>query len=368
VVLENQRSDARTSLRLSVDDVPVEIDIGPRASTVATMNVRTARRGWLPMPRLTIETTWPLGLVRAWSYAGPNLNCLVYPTPAVKAPPLPWSSDSTRGSTKDGRGADDFSGLRNHQAADPPRHVAWKAVARQQDGPLLTKLFTGAAAQQVWLDWDALPDIVDTEQRLSVLARWMLDADAAGLAWGLRMPGIRLAYRTMGRHNSPPACAHWRCTIMARAKRPVSRRQAWWLLATALGGLRSADPAFPLWLTLAAGASVCLARRTDLAPVASAATLAAGHPGHGRHRGRLPAVSHHTRPNAGIALLVVFLALKLLELRAARDAIVTALLCYFLVLGQFLFTQTIPTAMLACITVLITTATLLAASDDRPNR
>jgi transglutaminase-like putative cysteine protease len=69
----------------------------------------------------------------------------------------------------------------------------------------------------------------------------------------------------------------------------------------------------------------------------------------------------------GVALLVVFLALKLLELRAARDAVATALLCYFLVLGQFLFTQTIPTAMLACITILITTATLLAASDDRPN-
>jgi hypothetical protein len=53
----------------------------------------------------------------------------------------------------------------------------------------------------------------------------------------------------------------------------------------------------------------------------------------------------------GIALLVVFLALKLLELRAARDAVATALLCYFLVLGQFLFTQTIPTAMLACLTI-----------------
>jgi transglutaminase-like putative cysteine protease len=69
----------------------------------------------------------------------------------------------------------------------------------------------------------------------------------------------------------------------------------------------------------------------------------------------------------GIALLLVFLALKLLELRAARDAVVTALLCYFLVLGQFLFTQTIPTAMLAGLTVLITTAALLAASDDRPH-
>ena len=194
VVLENHRAEARTSLHLSVsDDAPVEIDIGPHSSAVATLNVPAARRGWMPMPRLTIETTWPLGLVRAWSYAGPDLNCLVYPAPAATAPPLPWSGDSARGSTKDGRGADDFSGLRNHQDADPPRHVAWKAVARQQDGPLLTKLFSGAAAQQIWLDWDALPDSASTEQRLSVLTRWMLDADLAGLAWGLRLPGVRLA-------------------------------------------------------------------------------------------------------------------------------------------------------------------------------
>jgi hypothetical protein len=58
---------------------------------------------------------------------------------------------------------------------------------------LLTKLFSGAAAQQLWLDWNALSDSIDTEQRLSILARWMIDADAAGLAWGLRMPAVRLA-------------------------------------------------------------------------------------------------------------------------------------------------------------------------------
>ncbi|MDP2823949.1 MAG: DUF58 domain-containing protein [Sulfuritalea sp.] len=193
LVLENRRLDARTSLRLFInDDAPIEVDIGPHASTVATLDVPAAKRGWLPMPRVTVETTWPLGLIRAWSYAVPDLSCLVYPTPATRAPPLPWSGESTRGSARDGRGADDFSGLRNHQVADPPRHVAWKAVARQQDGPLLTKLFSGAAAQQLWLDWDALPEAIDTEQRLSILARWMIDADAAGLAWGLRLPGVRL--------------------------------------------------------------------------------------------------------------------------------------------------------------------------------
>ena len=193
LVLENRRLDARTSLRLFLnDEAPLEVDIGPHTRTVATLNVPAPRRGWLPLPRVTIETTWPLGLVRAWSYAVPDMNCLVYPTPAAKAPPLPWGGESARGSTRDGRGADDFSGLRNHQAADSPRHVAWKAVARQHDGPLLTKLFSGAAAQQLWLDWNALSTAIDTEQRLSILARWMIDADAAGLAWGLRMPALRL--------------------------------------------------------------------------------------------------------------------------------------------------------------------------------
>jgi uncharacterized protein (DUF58 family) len=194
LVLDNRRPDARTSLRLSIGDLePVEVDIEARGSKVAILGHPATRRGWLPLPRVTIETTWPLGLVRAWSYAAPALDCLVYPAPAAKAPPLPWSGDSARGTTRDGRGADDFSGLRKHQVADAPRHVAWKAVARQHDGPLLTKLFAGASAQQVWLDWHALPEMADSEQRLSILARWMLDADAAGLAWGLRLPGLQLA-------------------------------------------------------------------------------------------------------------------------------------------------------------------------------
>lgn len=194
LVMENRRPDARTSLSLSIGDQdPVEVDIDARSSVVATLGFPTKRRGWLAMPRVTIETTWPLGLVRAWSYAVPELNCLVYPAPVAKAPPLPWSGDTARGTTRDGRGADDFSGLRKHQVADAPRHIAWKAVARQQDGPLLTKLFAGASAQQIWLDWSALRETRDSEERLSILARWMLDAEAAGVAWGLRLPALQLA-------------------------------------------------------------------------------------------------------------------------------------------------------------------------------
>lgn len=193
IVLENPRREPRTSLSVSVGGgTPIEVDVGARAGATATLGVHAERRGWLPLPRLTIETAWPLGLVRAWSYAVPDQRCLVYPQPAAKAPPLPWSGDAARGTTREGRGSDDFSGLRRHQPADPPHHIAWKAAARQENAPLLTKQFAGATAEQIWLDWDALPNVTDGERRLSILARWMLDAEAAGLAWGLRLPGQRL--------------------------------------------------------------------------------------------------------------------------------------------------------------------------------
>lgn len=153
---------------------------------------------------------------------------------------------------------------------------------------------------------------------------------------------------------------------MARINRPISRRQAWWLLATALAASLPLVQQIPLWLALAAGLAFGwraaltwwqwrLPPRWLLILLVIAGTIGVFL----QYRtimGRTP----------GIVLLLVFLALKQLELRTARDAVATALLCYFLVLGQFLFTQTIPTALLAGFTVLITTATLLAASDDRP--
>ena len=153
---------------------------------------------------------------------------------------------------------------------------------------------------------------------------------------------------------------------MARINRPVSRRQSWWLLATALAAFLPLTPHIPLWLALTAGVifgvrGLMTWQQWRLPPRWLLVLLVAAGTGavffeYRSLVGRTP----------GVALLVVFLALKLMELRAARDAMSTVLLCYFLVLAQFLFTQTIPMALLAITTVVITTATLLAAADDRP--
>jgi transglutaminase-like putative cysteine protease len=63
--------------------------------------------------------------------------------------------------------------------------------------------------------------------------------------------------------------------------------------------------------------------------------------------------------DSGVTLLVVMLALKLLEMAAQRDAMVLIFLCYFLVITNFLYSQTIPTALYLLLVVWIITATLI---------
>jgi uncharacterized protein (DUF58 family) len=116
-----------------------------------------------------------------------DARCLVYPRPAEPGLPLPQGTGG--GTSRPGPGDDDFAGLRAAAPGDPPQRIAWKAYARND--LLLLKEFSGGAGEPCHLDWDQLPSL-GTEQRLSQLARWCLDAEAAGRSFALRLPGTEI--------------------------------------------------------------------------------------------------------------------------------------------------------------------------------
>ncbi len=164
---------------------------GPQASVAggdeATVEIRvpTRRRGRIVLERIEIATRFPYGLFRAWAVLHPDLSCLVYPRPAANAPsPALAPARSAGGSAR--RGDDDFAGLKDYHPGDPPRHIAWKAYARA--GELLVKEFSGDAEAIPVFDLADAPG-ADLEARLSVLARWIVDASARGMTFGLRLPG-----------------------------------------------------------------------------------------------------------------------------------------------------------------------------------
>jgi uncharacterized protein (DUF58 family) len=149
------------------------------------LQVPAAQRGWLDLGRVMLETRFPLGLFRAWSYVEPEARCLVYPRPEKSSLP-PVSGEAANGAMRSPMpGNDDFAGLRGYQPSDSPRHVAWKAVARTDD--MLTKQFAGETGAELWLDWQLLPVTLSIETRLSRMAGWVLAAERNGALYGLRL-------------------------------------------------------------------------------------------------------------------------------------------------------------------------------------
>jgi uncharacterized protein (DUF58 family) len=167
------------------------VDVPAATVVEAVLGVPAQRRGWMPLGRVMLETRFPLGLFRAWSYVEPDARCLVYPRPE-RSPLPPASAEAAAGALRaQTAGSDDFAGLRNYQPSDSPRHIAWKAVARSNE--MLTKQFAGEAAAQLWLDARLLPGNLSLEQTLSRLAGWVLAAERAGAHYGLRLAGVEIA-------------------------------------------------------------------------------------------------------------------------------------------------------------------------------
>ena len=169
---------------------PVAIDLAASASAVLALSIKTSVRGKIKVPRVTIATRYPLGLLHAWCYLETESTGLVYPRPAAAwiPPGIPQHGGSEQGDQ--GSGTDDFVGLRSYRPGDSPRHMDWRALARERG--LLTRQFGGDETERMWLDWDSTPGN-GVEERLQRLCRALLDAECDNAHYGLKLPGVQLA-------------------------------------------------------------------------------------------------------------------------------------------------------------------------------
>jgi len=156
----------------------------PGGDTTVTLSLPTGTRGWLPLPRLRVWTSWPLGLFRAWSWLHPGQAVLVWPEAESAGPPPPGSDDAGPPRLHQG---EDVAALRAYRHGDPIRHAAWKASARHQG--LLVKDFERPDSRLDWhLDWYRV-SLPEHEARIARLARWLGQAQAQGRRYSLRLPG-----------------------------------------------------------------------------------------------------------------------------------------------------------------------------------
>jgi uncharacterized protein (DUF58 family) len=163
-------------------------DVPAQQGVKVSLAVPATKRGRLGTGRLTLHTEFPLGLFHAWSYLEFDTRCLVYPRPAAPLA-LPAASAQSGGGARSAAGDEDFAGLRGYVAGDALQRIAWKALAREQG--LQIKQFSAFEGRELWLDWELVP-VTNIEYRLAILTRWVLDAEAQGVHYGLRLPSLEL--------------------------------------------------------------------------------------------------------------------------------------------------------------------------------
>ena len=173
---------ARRGLRLALggaDTFASLVDGGGEAR----LAVPTRRRGWLHAGRITLSTTRPLGIARAWAYAWPEEPLLVYPRPEAEGPPLPHGAGDAPQARLHPAG-DDLHHLRAYRRGDSRRAIAWKPSARR--GALLVREYEQPQGADVVLDWTALA--LGYEDRIRRLARWVDEAEREGRRYRLQLP------------------------------------------------------------------------------------------------------------------------------------------------------------------------------------
>lgn len=190
--LRNPATRARYSVSAGWprSELAATTDLPPENFAALQLPLPAVRRGWLPSSVFAVSTEFPLGMFHAWTWLDLEMACLVYPKPAAPGRLPPAARGSTGGVTGERPGLDEFAGLRNYQRGDTPRAIHWKSFPKLQVP--MVKQFQESLDRELWLDWSELPEL-ESEARLSQLTRWVLDAETAGMSYGIRLPGAQLA-------------------------------------------------------------------------------------------------------------------------------------------------------------------------------
>jgi uncharacterized protein (DUF58 family) len=194
-LLSSSKGDTKEGVYLGFDrNSTAQLD-AISDEVVGKLRFKAKARGWVDVPRFSLFSHYPLGLLRCWTWVKLDFDAVVYPAPIF----MPFKrslideGDEINEDEVDclvkGQSADDFYGFKIYQPGDSLKHVAWRQYAKTSQ--LLTKEFSSYEGVSRWLDWSALEG-VSVERRLQIMCGWVLESEKKSDEYGLSIPGCRI--------------------------------------------------------------------------------------------------------------------------------------------------------------------------------
>jgi uncharacterized protein (DUF58 family) len=181
----------RRRLCVRIGAAAAEFSLHAGAGLEMDLSVPTSKRGLLPLGQVVISTRYPLGLFRAWSPLVLPVTGLVYPRPLAvdRMDRHQLLGDGDEGGLGIVSQSGEFGGVRPYRPEDGMSRVSWKASAR--GAGLFSKEFRSGVARTLVFDWDEVR-ASGYEERISLLAGLVREAEREGISYGLRLPGLMI--------------------------------------------------------------------------------------------------------------------------------------------------------------------------------
>jgi uncharacterized protein (DUF58 family) len=149
---------------------------------------RMRTRGCRPLGVLSLETFYPLGLLRAWSRIVIPHSVLTYPEPLMGGSLNDLSHNAPHADQNAAHEPeDDLDTLKEYQQGESLRRIAWRKAAKGQG--LYSLQFEEKDYAVTWLSMALWPEL-DIETRLSRMTAWVLELEKRGVPYGWYHEGV----------------------------------------------------------------------------------------------------------------------------------------------------------------------------------
>lgn len=212
VSMDHGSRHTRQGLSLTMGASQVAFDLASGEPHSLDLQLASLPRGIHPMGRLRLGTRRPLNIAHAWSWVWPHQSFLIYPRLEANSPSPPGKGMEEH-RLRSSRIGTEVHHLREFRMGDAMRDIAWKASAR--NGRLMAREYEAQGGGLQFLDWDDVAHL-PTEQALSRLATWVVQADSQGQATELKLP-----LQTIGPSQG---LAHRHACLTALARMPSDDR------------------------------------------------------------------------------------------------------------------------------------------------
>lgn len=163
-------------------------ELADQETDTVRLYVEAGHRGYYDPGRLLVETHYPLGLLRAWTWVDLNVKALVYPKPIFGEFPQSVTGQRDEGQLIDPLGSDDFHDIKTYRPGDPVRHIIWRSYARSDE--LMVKQYASYVEPRLWLTLDNVAG--DLEEKISRLTGLALTATRLEREFGLQLGPVKI--------------------------------------------------------------------------------------------------------------------------------------------------------------------------------